>query len=140
MKLHSTAVWSELPLLQDLTISVGGEAANLFRQANTEAFMTQHVMGKGPLTLMDSAEVRHWMNQACMAVQAAATAAMRASIDQLAQSGLKAPASNTFSVRLLYPTWPNKTVHHVQLAVALLWHLKPQNRATMISFHRVYIQ
>eukprot|EP00892_Ulva_mutabilis_P007024 jgi/Ulvmu1/4694/UM002_0425.1 len=85
---------------QDLTISVGGEVANLFRQANTEAFMTQQVMGTGPLTLMDSAEVRHWMNQACMAVQAAATATLRTTLDQLEQSDLKVPATQNFAIKL----------------------------------------
>lgn len=56
-------------------------------------------MGKGPLTQMDSAEIRHWMNQTCMAVQAAATAALRTSVAQSEENGMKYPAMDTFAVR-----------------------------------------
>lgn len=89
---------SGVPCLQDLTGSVGGEVANLFRQANIEAFMTQHVTGKGPRKMMDQVELQHWMNQACMVVQAAATAGLRSCVDQLAAGGLEQPVTNSYAV------------------------------------------
>lgn len=76
--------------------------SNLFRQANIEAFSTQHVTGKGPLKMMDQLEVQHWMNQACMVVHAAATAALRLSIDELAQDGLEKPKTKSYAVRSSY--------------------------------------
>jgi hypothetical protein len=57
---------------------VAGELAHLLRKQQMDAFTAQEASGMGPLTSMNHIELRHWMSEACMVVQAAAACGPRA--------------------------------------------------------------
>lgn len=64
-------------VLQDLAINVAGEAANAFTAKQSSAFVSQSATGAGPLTLMDTLELHHWMHMLSCMVHAAAAGALR---------------------------------------------------------------
>jgi hypothetical protein len=83
-----------------VSINVAGELAHLLRKQQMDAFTAQEASGMGPLTSMNHIELRHWMSEACMVVQAAATASLRSACAQFSQSGEQGTHVLPFLVRV----------------------------------------
>lgn len=75
-----------------------------------DALVAQKAIGRGPLMKMDQLELQHWMNELCMAVQAAAASRLRDACSQFSAVGESATQMLQFSVRgarmSLRCSWP----------------------------------
>ena len=80
-------------------MSLTGEVAHALITAQTAAFTSQHASGKGPLTLLDRMELKHWMTQLCFVTQAALAAQLRSAVHRFARRTEEDAQSGTAEVR-----------------------------------------
>lgn len=91
-------VGTSLCTMQDISITVAGELASLFCKQQMDALVAQKAIGRGPLMKMNQTELQHWMNELCMAVQAAATSRLRSACEQFSAADESETKMQHFSV------------------------------------------